>query len=689
MIDPAGSTTLVYEDFPPKDRGELVFRPPAPPAPQADAMPSTLRYRLLVLGVLLATSRLASAAEPLAVWVVDPHTKVFRDTPAAAEGRSLQLRAARNEYEPGQIALRSSEPLAGVRLETSALKHTEGTATLAAECLTWNFLGFIPIERNTGAVDKRRICTAPCDVPDPLLEERTLDLKANTTQPVWLTVRVPADATAGVYRGQVTVVAGTTRIPVPLELSIDPFTLPNDRHLLVTNWFATESIAQGHHVELWSEACWELLRRYAENMAAHRQNVVITPWSLVDVTREEDGRLSLDFARFDRFVEIFEKTGVADRIELGHVGNFGPQGWVGDTVLLTQLTVLDRKSDRRITLDAQEGILPFLTQLEKHLDQRGWLSKSLLHVADEPSIHTLESWRKISAQVHQAAPRLRRIDAIETVGFDDALEVWVPKLSHFERWREAYEARRPGNEFWYYLCCHPVGDTYPNRFLDYPLSDVRLFHWINWSENLAGYLHWGGTYWNATPFGAPSKELPPGDTHVLYPGSQGPLNSIRWEMERESLEDFEYLHLLAAKTAQLKEQFGPAARLIDPRRRATELSRVVVPSITNVTRDAGLIQAVRRQIAEEIVALDQSPRMLLQTEPAEGTPVYVGPIPIDLYGVADPETQVTVNGQPVRQRPDGSFGTCVFVEAKTNTITIELQRKGQKKTLTRTFPVKG
>lgn len=129
------------------------------------------------------------------------------------------------------------------------------------------------------------------------------------------------------------------------------------------------------------------------------------------------------------------------------------------------------------------------------------------------------------------------IAAIETIDCSGALEVWVPQLSHFERWRQAYEARRGDNEFWYYICCNPYGAIYPNRFLDYPLSRIRVLHWLNFSERLSGYLHWGLNYWGADPFGTPSDRLPPGDTHVLYPGKQGPLSSIRWEIQRESIDE--------------------------------------------------------------------------------------------------------------------------------------------------------
>jgi len=645
-----------------------------------------------VLGLSLGTAR-TDNAEVIAVWPVDPHEKVFRDSeppvdPTLVSPSTLAARAARNEYEPLQIAFRASRPLKDVRVEVTPLTQADGDATIAADALSWSFVGFIPLKKNTPHADRLQIRAAPCDVPDPLLESRSIDVEANSTQPVWITVRVPKDAAPGEYLGAIDVVAGESRQSQAIQLTVDPFTLPEERHLLVTNWFNTGNIAKAHGVELWSEPFWTILERYARNMAAHRQNVVYTPWTLVDVAQEPDGKLSFDYARFDRFVELFERAGAADRIEITHVGHFGKGGWGGKEIVLRGVTATNRQTGQSVTLAPEEGLAPLLADIERHLAERGWIEKSMIHVADEPSINNVESWREASAFVHRAAPRLRRIDAIEGTDFSGALEVWVPKLSHFDRWREAYEARREDNEFWYYICCHPYGNVYPNRFLDYPASCVRVLHWINFAADLKGYLHWGLNFWGDDPFGTPRHRLPPGDTHVIYPGSQGPLSSIRWEIQRESLEDYEYLHLLADKTDEVKHRLGEAAAWVDPRRRALELCRRVVPGIAEVEKDPGRMMAARDAIADEIIALDQSPLMLTETEPPAGATLVDGPIAVEVRGVVEQGTKVKVNGRSIEVRPDGRFACIGHPRGEESEISIEAEREGTKKLTVRSFHVK-
>jgi hypothetical protein len=640
--------------------------------------------RNLVLMLTMAASLASSApaAEPtLSVWQVDPHLKVFRDAQPAQSSGIIKMRAARNEYEPGQLAIRSSAAVAGLSIELSPLRHADGKSVIGPEHLQWNFAGFIPLTKNTQRSEAIQIRPAPCEVPDPLLENRTMDLAAGTTQPVWLTVFVPKDAAPGGYRGEATVVAAASRAAVPIELTVDPFVLPDERHLLVTNWFSLDNIARSHKLTLWSEPFWAMLEQYARNMAAHRQNVFLVPWTLIDVAREADGKLAFDYRRFDRFVELFQRAGVSDRIEITHVGG-GKSGW-GTEIQPATVRAIDRKTGKSVPLSTEEGLRPLLSDLEKHLAERGWLEKSMIHVGDEPVLGNLASWRKLAALVRQAAPRLRRIEAIETIDCSGALEVWVPQLIHFDRWRDAYEAHRRDGEFWYYICCNPFGNYYPNRFLDYPLSRVRVLHWLNYSENLTGYLHWGLNYWGKDPFGTPSGNLPPGDTHVLYPGPQGPLNSIRWEIQRDSLEDYEYLHLLAAQTAAVKQRLGQPASWVRPQRRAMELARFVVPAIAETEKDPAKILAVRARVADEIVSLGQDPALLIETEPAENATLVEGPLAVELRGITEPGSTVKVNGNLVTVESDGNF-----VARTGPQIRIEAEHGGKKKTILRSFKVR-
>jgi len=113
-----------------------------------------------------------------------------------------------------------------------------------------------------------------------------------------------------------------------------------------------------------------------------------------------------------------------------------------------------------------------------------------------------------------------------------------------------------GGELWCYTCCVP-GGRYLNRLLDQSLLRPRLMHWANHHYGLKGYLHWGLNHYapDQDPFErsvvtqSGDKKLPAGDTHIVYPGSDGPWSSMRLEAMREGIEDYELLARVAAKDA--------------------------------------------------------------------------------------------------------------------------------------------
>lgn len=621
------------------------------------------------------------------VWVEDVHTKVLRDArPSDNASQEFHLESARNEYESAQFVVRSPEPVKELTVKISDLLHENQIDRISADHIRVRFVGYIPLNKNTPDSELIRVVAAPCEIPDPLLEDSTIALPPGQAQPIWITVFVPEDAKPGSYSGTVTVSLDKQETQLPMTLRVFSFALPGERHLFVTNWFNLGNIAKAHGVELYSDAFWSILERYACDMAEHRQNVVLTPWSLIEVVRREDGSLSFDYSRFDRFVETFFRAGVSDGIEISHVGY--PEGGWGNRVVLSRLRARDAKTGSYVTLEYSEGLKPFLENLERHLEEKGWLSKAMIHVSDEPAIMNVDSWREASALVHQAAPRLRRIDAIETTDFDGFLEIWVPKLSQYDAWREAFEKRQNSAELWYYICCHPFGNVYPNRFLDFPGTSVRVLHWINYRYDLKGYLHWGWNFWGENPFGVPRENLPPGDTHVVYPGRDGPLDSIRWEIQRESLEDFEYLYLLQSKIEQIRTRLGEAARFIDPRQRPLELVRRVVPDLGSVTRESSVIWQTRKLIADEIEALDQPPLGLVVTQPPEGTPLIHGPINLEVRGVVETGTEVLVNGTPISVRDDGWFGCRATPRGERGEVRVDFRKDNHTKTMTRYFTVR-
>ena len=240
------------------------------------------------------------AAVALVLFVCDPLLKVFSDTPVPQTIlERIEVWCAGNEYESAQFAIRAEAPLPATTVRVGPLTHESGYI-LPADGITWSFVGTIPLRKNTPCErDGVLVRQAPCDMPDVLLPDRSRDLPARTTQPVWLSFHVPAAAPAGVYRGEVVVASGDVKSALPIELHVWSFALSEERHLFVTTWIDFAKIAKAHQVREWSNEFWPVYGRYLDNMHEHRQNIAWVPWSLVKAYREMDGRLTFDYTLFD------------------------------------------------------------------------------------------------------------------------------------------------------------------------------------------------------------------------------------------------------------------------------------------------------------------------------------------------------------------------------------------------------
>jgi len=624
--------------------------------------------------------RREGGAVKLVAFPAKPMERVFKDTPPPDEVQPLRLSAVRNEYVGSMFGVWSSEAVKGLRLETTDLVSEKGR--IDSRNVKAFFVGSIPLTFNSPAPAEELERRAPCEIPDPILEElEEVDLEAGVTQPCYLRIYVPPDAEPGVYRGYVVAKARGFEARLEVVLTVHPVTLPGRRSLYVTNWFSVWNIAKHHGVELWSEEFWPIFERWVKFMSEYRQNVFWVPLETIRVYRSAEG-YRFDFTIFDRYVEILLKYG-ADLIELTHVAGF--KQWGGREIQLRSFDVVYGPGDVRS--EPGEQVLPHLLRaLEAHLREKGWLEKTVVHVADEPTEDGIEEWRRVSRLVKEHAPGLRRIDAVETTGFGGDLEIWVPTLHHYDQWMEEYEAaRRQGAVLWFYTCLNPQG-RYPNRFIDFPLLKTRILHWINYAYDLKGFLHWGYNWWHGDPFKELNPQLPPGDTHIVYPGKRGPLPSLRLEAMRDGLEDYELFKLLEDEISAVKRELGGKALELPFERRALELCRRVVPSITGYARDPGKLLEVWEQVVRELVQLRERPLALVLTEPPEWEPIVWGPLMVLVRGVCEDGAEVEVNGKPVPVS-NGYFATYAF-PGRNGEIAVRVRKGGLEKVIVRRFSIK-
>ena len=383
----------------------------------------------------------------------------------------------------------------------------------------------------------------------------------------FVAIDVDRSAPAGLYTGTLEVVADGETVTIPVQITVSKLKVPARQHLRITNWFNLKNIAKYHRLTMWSEDFWAMLRKYARLMRQYRQNVFWAPKEVV-MDRGRSKRPKFNWARFDRYVRLFLDEGF-DWIEGCHFADStcadDPYQHSGDYVVSgTNLPAL--------SIEGQEYVYRMATELWAHVKSRRWDRIYIQHVCDEPTAVDVVAYLRMANLLRQAMPGVRLMDAMCPPDLIGALDVHVPGASDiqipgyardpdwereltFENFRRV--AERKNCEFWLYTCCGPRGGGL-NRFLDFPLLKTRLLHWLNHVEGAAGYLHWGLNMYQQgqDPFkhsvGQPSQaghrfRLPPGDTHIVWPGDDGPWPSLRFEAMRDGIIDCELMRARAAR----------------------------------------------------------------------------------------------------------------------------------------------
>jgi len=181
--------------------------------------------------------------DALSLWWCEATYKVGRTTPRPSPSapRPIRIEAARNEYEPFQLVITPKVPLKQLRLRLEPFVPSTRQLSRAPRPV-WDevaFVDYVPVTIPTDAWG------AVGDYPDPLIplfrrdrwqgigdmekavEVQVTNLSANKNQPLWLTVFVPKDTPAGIYRAAVQVVdaVGIDGKPVPCPISPVPIEL--------------------------------------------------------------------------------------------------------------------------------------------------------------------------------------------------------------------------------------------------------------------------------------------------------------------------------------------------------------------------------------------------------------------------------------------------------------------------------
>ena len=497
-------------------------------------------------------------AQSIQHHVVSANEWLYPDTPIPASPvHSMSLHAARGGRAGFQLLLRGVKPGDPI--------YCKSDGDLAPEIFQ---LIDVNVPENSGPpcsaippdqpTPEYVIRKAPYRVYEALRPLKDGDKVRGETDALYVSFRVPVAAKAGGQSGSLLVRAGDESFEVEVTLKIHKATVPEQGHLRVTNWFNTGRMAYQHKVEPWSEAHWEMLHLYAKMMRRGRQTDFIPIKPEVKKKAGEAG-WEFDFSKTERMIRMFLDEGFT-HIELPHV--FGHDR--RKEAVARFVVNVDGKPFPGTSHEAYEYLSQYLPAWADMLRRNGWYDRAIQHIVDEPPPAEFDNYRIMAGTVRKFLPGVPLIDALGDPDLDGAVDIWVPVSKSYEEKREGFEAHRSrGDTLWFYTCCNPTG-FHLNRLIDNELLRTRLLHWGNWRYRLDGFLHWGlnqvieiqDPFENTCPPHGPYRNfhLPPGDSHIVYPGDDGPWSSVRFEAMAAGIEDYELLRAVAEQDEKLADE---------------------------------------------------------------------------------------------------------------------------------------
>lgn len=398
----------------------------------------------------------------------------------------------------------------------------------------------------------------PADFDSSLVEDAidpaavTLVSK-NTLQPVWLSIRIPANTEPGNYTGTITVTANK---PITLEviLTVKNHLLPEPARWTYSLdlWQHPAAIARVHDVALWGPAHYEYMRPYYTMLANAGQKYITTsiihePWnhqtyddfpSLIRWIKTSDGKWRYDYSLFDQYVNFVMSCGITAGINC-----YSMVPWKLSFQYYDEATQKDTALVAKIgSAEYNDHWSAMLKDFTSHLKEKGWFNITRIAMDERP----MEDMKAVIKLLKTIDPNWK----IALAGdYHPEIEKDIHDYVIASKYRfdslALIQRNLDKKISGFYTCCV---EAKPNGFTFSPPAEHVWMGWYAANEGFNGYLRWAYNSWTKDPLlDSRFRTWPAGDTYQIYPG---PWTSIRFEKMIEGIQDFEKIRILREEFKQ-------------------------------------------------------------------------------------------------------------------------------------------
>ncbi|MCM8772362.1 MAG: DUF4091 domain-containing protein [Candidatus Omnitrophica bacterium] len=469
-------------------------------------------------------AQLLKSEKSFDVFFVSPNVKIRPDDNFVAEKTSPEIKiySAKNEYEPFQIVINPKENL---KLENINIKFTDlvgKDGKIENKNINWRLAGYIDIKTPSPVKG-----TYPGKWPDPLFVKESFSIEERRNYPIWFTIYVPKDTKEGEYKGEIEILSGDkSLVKFFLTVNVWNFVLPDIANLNVI-------------------AGADFLGKLRQNMKFDKLLENYKNHRIASSSYFHYGVKPEDYFEKYKFKEGF--------LPLPLMGNNVTRG-PGQT----QFSIFYGKP---VDVENEEFKTFFKTKVKEVVEEiksKRLLDKCYFYLWDEPAWNQSEWVRKtlvgLAKLVREVDPEIKIfISYPEGVPGEegelpiDLIDIWCPPVSWGvgpTRLNEKLitDFKSKGKKFYVY---------YNRIFLvDLPAISSRVVPLMMFKYGIDGLLIWSTNYYtyakNVDPWDPETWYYMKGDGILLYPNEKWDdvIDSIRWELLREGLDDYDYLYYL-------------------------------------------------------------------------------------------------------------------------------------------------
>jgi len=452
----------------------------------------------------------------------------FRDDepmpPVVGKEPALRFSAARGEREAVHFAVTAPKPFQTLEIVPGDLKGP-GNAVIPGSALAVRYVGFATTIREESYTD---------------ILYRAYKAQSSPHHFALIGVTVPRDAVPGIYRGTAQLIAdGKKREPLPLELEIYPFTLPETRSFK-TAYCLKPAFVRNHFPEATPAERAQEFEAQCRIAREFRFSPRL-PHCLPELTWTRDEKLLIDWSRFDKVIDQYfnEYKFTVFQDSLFQIGSHGGPLYPRIRKLLGNDV---KTSDPRF----EKFFSQLVKQVHDHYKALGIFDRCVFFIWDEPYESVYPDIRRCCEIARKAAPDVKWAVAIDHAAppLKEAVSVWATNFLTLYNLRSDPATR--DQRVW---CYNKIG---MESFRD-PASVPRLYYWLAKRYRVECY-----EYSEINGYQPRHQGKKPGavyNTWVnynwLYPDEKPgtPFASLRMVLTADGMDDYDYLRLF-------EERFG-------------------------------------------------------------------------------------------------------------------------------------